>query len=212
MKALITILERPYLVVLIATLIAFLSLQIDVFYCLVLTGVIFTTSIIYTISQKKWSRLTSSILGYFAFLVLWIGFILFKGFYDELKPEVEIGDSDFYLNEILTSSNIKIPKDLKIISKLDTITYIGIEDEYDAECLYTGPSRLIIKLENNIISNKEFSKAKELVQYPTEVLNSDNFNLNDLKSVYIKDVEGRSVIYIAFNKDNSKLYYSAFYY
>ena len=58
---------------------------------------IFTISIIYTIIQKKWFRLTLSIIGYFVFLFLWIVFIMFIG---ALKPEIEIGDSNFYSTEI----------------------------------------------------------------------------------------------------------------
>ena len=87
-----------------------------------------------------------------------------------------------------------------------------MENEYNAECLYTGSKKIILELENNILAKKEFIKINELDAYPTKVLTQDNFNLNELKSVYKKESEGRHIIYIAFNKSYTKLYYSAFYY
>ena len=212
MKFIKTILDRPYLVILITAIIALVFPDIYILYSLGLIFVLFAISIVYTITQKKWLRLTLSILGYFVFFVLWTGFVLFKGVSDDLKPQIEIGDSKFYSNEILKSANLKIPNDLKIISKLDTIVYMGFEKEYDAECLYAGSKKLIIELENNIISNKDFRKVNQLEKYPTKVLNRDNFNLNEIKSVYKKEAEGRYILYIAIDKSYSKLYYSAFYF
>ena len=212
MKIIKTILDRPYLLILITGIIALVFPDRYILYSLGLICVLFAISIVYTIIQKKWLRLTLSILGYFLFFVLWIGFIIFQGVSDDLKPQIENGDSKFYSNEILKSSNLKIPNDFKIISKLDTIVYMGFENEYDAECLYAGSKKLIIELENNIISNKDFRKVNELVKYPTKVLTQDNFYLNELKSVYKKESEGRYIIYIAIDKSYSKLYYSAFYY
>jgi hypothetical protein len=59
---------------------------------------------------------------------------------------------------------------------------------------------------------KDFSKINQLEKYPTKVLNQQNFNLNELKSVYKKEMEGSYKIFIAINKTNSKIYYSAVYY
>ena len=212
MKIIKTILDRPYLVVLIAAIIALVFPDSYILYLVGLIFVLFAISIVYTIIQKKWLRLTLSILGYFLFIVLWMGFIFFKGMSDDLKPQIEIGDSKFYSKEILKSTNLKVPNDLKIISKLDTIVYMGLENEYDAECLYAGSKKIIIELENNIISNKDFRKVNELEKYPTKVLNRDNLKLNEIKSVYKKESEGSYIIYIAVDKSYSKLYYSAFYY
>jgi hypothetical protein len=215
MKIIKTILDRPYLVILITAIIALISPDKYILYSIGLVCVIFTISIVYTIIQKKWLRLTLSILGNFFFIILWIGFSLFNGFMDEfnddLRPQIEISNSKFYSNEILKSTNLKISNDLKIVSKLDTIVYMGLKPEYDAECLYVGPTKLIRGIENNINSNKEFCKVSQLEKYPTKVLTQDNFYLNELKSVYKKETGG-SIIYIAFNKSNSKIYYSAFYY
>lgn len=208
MKIIKTILDRPYIVILITAVILLFSSDSNISYVLGLICVIFTTSIIYTIIQKKWLRLLLSFFGYFVFLFFWLIFYMFL---NEIQPQIEIGDSKFYSNEILKSTNLMIPNKLKIISKLDTIVFMGIEDEYDAECLYRGPKKLIIELENNIISNKEFSKANELPNYPTKVLNHSNFNLNDLKAVYRKE-GGGGIINIAFDNSNSKMYYSAWYY
>ena len=102
MKFIKTILDRPYLVILITAIIALVFPDIYILYSLGLIFVLFAISIVYTITQKKWLRLTLSILGYFVFFVLWTGFVLFKGVSDDLKPQIEIGDSKFYSNEILT--------------------------------------------------------------------------------------------------------------
>jgi energy-coupling factor transporter transmembrane protein EcfT len=212
MKIIKTILDRPYLVIFIAFIIALVIPDSYSFYSLAMVCLIFITSIIYTIIEKKWLRLFLSFLGFFAFLLAWMSFIFLKGFNDELTPIVKIGDEKFYSNEILKSSDLRIPNGLKIISKLDSIIYVGIENEYDAECIYTGPSKLITELENDIISNKDFSKVDQLENYPTRVISQYNFNLKELKSVYKKESEGSFIIYFAFDKSNAKVYYSANYY
>ncbi len=210
MKIIKTILDRPFLVILITAIIALFSTERYILHSLGLICVLFSISIIYTIIQKNWSRLTLSFMAYFFFLFFWFVLLLFYSMVGG-GPQIAIGDSKFYSDEILQRTDLMVPNQLKLISKLDTIKYQGIESEYDAECLYRGPKKLIKELENKIISNKEFSKANELSKYPTKVLTHKNFNLNELKSVYVKQA-GMCTIYIAFNKSNSRLYYSAYYY
>jgi energy-coupling factor transporter transmembrane protein EcfT len=212
MKIIKSILDRPYLVLLIAALIALIFPTSYFVYSMVIIFVIFATSAIYTIVQKKWLRLILSVFGFLGFFMVWLGIIFFKGFSDELKPQIQIGDSKFYSNEIANSTNLNISNKFKLLSKLDTIVYMGLENEYDAECLYTGSTSSILELEKNISSQKEFSKIEELENYPTKVITMNNFNLKDIKSVYKKESEGSFKIYIAFDKNNSKFYYSAFYY
>jgi energy-coupling factor transporter transmembrane protein EcfT len=212
MEVIKSILNKPYLVVLLAAFIAIVTPNRYSFYSLAVIFTIFTVSIIYTIIQKKWLRLFLSFLGFFGFFIAWIGFIFIIGFSNDLKPEVEIGDAKFYKNEIKKSSNLKIFKELKLISKLDTIKYIGMGGDYDAECLYTGPRKLIIDLEEEVISQKEFNKVKEIEDTQTTNLKENNFNLKELKSLYKKESEGGCIIHIGFDKNNSKLYYSAYYY
>jgi energy-coupling factor transporter transmembrane protein EcfT len=212
MEVIKSILNKPYLVILFAILIALVTPNKYGFYSFAFIGIIFTFSIVYTIIQKKWLRLFLSFLGFFVFFIAWIALVIANGFSNDLKPEVEIGDAKFYKNEINKSSNLKIFPELKLISKLDTITKIGLGGDYRAECLYTGPSKLIIALEKEVISQKEFSKVKEIENIQTEILNEKNFDLNELKSVYKKESEGYCIIYIAFDKNYSKFYYSAIYY
>lgn len=183
-----------------------------VFYSIICIVIIFGVSIIYTIVQKKWLRLFFSILGYFAFFVSWAVILFFKGFSEELKLVKEIGDSKFYSQEILKTTKLEITDELKIISKLDTIVYVGIEDEYDAACLYEGPKKSIKELESAIISDKDFSQVDRLDNYPTNVINKQNFRLDDIKSIYRKESEGRFIVYVAFNKSRTKFYYDASYY
>jgi energy-coupling factor transporter transmembrane protein EcfT len=215
MKFVKKILDTPYLVMLITFIIALISPSKIFPYTLGFICVFFFISLIYIAIQKKWLRTIFSLIGYFFVFVFIILVMIFKEllFSDELyKPEIQIGDSKFYTNEILNSSNLKMPKELKIISKLDTIVFMGFENEYNAECIYYGPKKIISQLENNIILNKDFRKVNKLESYPTKVLNEDKFNINELKSVFKKESEGRYIINIAFNKSCTKLYYSAYYY
>jgi energy-coupling factor transporter transmembrane protein EcfT len=212
MKIIKTILDKPYLVILIAAIITLVSPNKYFLYSIGIISVVFSISIIYSIVQKKWLRLVLSCLSYIVFFILWMVFVFFKGYSDDVKPQIEISDSKFYANEILKSTNLKLPNGIKIIAKLDTIVYTGIENEYDAECLYVGTEKIMIELENSIISRKDFIKVSELEKYPTRVLTQNNFNLNELKSVYKKESEGSFIIFIAFDKSYSKFYYSALYY
>ncbi len=212
MKIIKSILDRPFLVILIALIIALIIPDKYSFYSLVLICLIFTVSIIYTIIEKKWLRLFLSFLGFFFFLLAWISFIFLKGFGEELKPVFQKGDEEFYKHEIEKSANLKILPELKILMKQDSIVYVGIEDEYDAECLYTGPSKLIVDLEKKLISQNDFVKVSQLDYYPTNIITEKNFKLVELKSVYKKVSEGDCIIYIAFDKKHSKFYYSAKYY
>ena len=212
MKIIKSIFDRPYLVILIAFLISIMPLKEYLFYSIISIVIIFGISIIYTIIQKKWLRLFFSILGYFAFFVSWAVILFFKGFSEELKPLKEIGDSKFYSQEILKTTKLRMTDELKIISKIDTIVYVGIEDEYDASCLYEGPKKSIKELESAIISDKEFSQVDRLDNYPTNVINKQNFRLDDIKSIYRKESEGRFIVYVAFNKSRTKFYYDASYY
>ena len=56
MKIIKTILDRPYLVILITAIIALVFPDIYILYSLGLIFVLFAISIVYTITQKKWLR------------------------------------------------------------------------------------------------------------------------------------------------------------
>lgn len=212
MKIIKTILDKPYLVILIAAIITLVSPNIFLLYSIGIIIAIFSISIIYFFVQKKWLRLLLSFLSYIMFFIIWIVFAFLKGYSDDLKPQIEIADSKFYATEILKSTNLDLPKGIRLIAKIDTIIYTGLENEYDAECLYVGTEKIMIELENNIISRKDFIRVSQLENYPTKVLTPNNFNLNELKSVYKYESDGRYIIFIAFNKSYSKFYYSAIHY
>jgi hypothetical protein len=89
---------------------------------------------------------------------------------------------------------------------------MGMENEYDAECLYKGTSSSINKFEKSIKSQKEFKQIKELDTYPSKVVSEKNFKLKDLKSVYVKESDGRYTVHVAFDKSQTKFYYKAYYY
>ena len=208
MKILKSIFERPYLITIIAFLIAVIEPGRYVLYSAWLIFTIFTifiASIIYAIIQKKWQRL---ILSFVSVLLLGITFGV-NMFLDNLNtifsPSKEIGDIKFYSKEIENSTGLKISKELKILSKTDTIVYKGFEREYHAECLYAGSSKIISELEKQIISKKEFIKVGQ-------TLISQNEKFSELKSIYRKGLDGSYSIYFVFNKNNTQFIYKAFYY
>jgi hypothetical protein len=86
MKIIKTILDRPYLLILIAAIITLVSPNKYFLYSIGIISVIFSISIIYSIVQKKWLRLALSFLSYIVFFILWIVFVFFKGYSDDIKP------------------------------------------------------------------------------------------------------------------------------
>ena len=208
MKILKFIFDRPYLVILIAFLIAFIrpgEYAFILLWSILIIFLIFIASIVNVIIQKKWQQLILSFCLTIFFVFTFIIINFFIELNEVFSPRIEIGDVKFYSKEIENSTGLKISKELNILSKIDTIVYIGFEREYDAECLYTGSSKIISELEKQIISKKEFSKVGQISI-------DQKIKFKDIKSIYTKESDGRYKIYIAFNKNNTKFYYNAFYY
>jgi hypothetical protein len=208
MKILKYIFDRPYLVILIAFLIAFIrpgEYAFILLWSILIIFLIFIASIVNVIIQKKWQQLILSFCLTIFFVFTFIIINFFIELNEVFSPRIEIGDVKFYSKEIENSTGLKISKELNILSKIDTIVYIGFEREYDAECLYTGSSKIISELEKQIISKKEFSKVGQISI-------DQKIKFKDIKSIYTKESDGRYKIYIAFNKNNTKFYYNAFYY
>jgi hypothetical protein len=209
MKILKYIFESPYLIILIAIILMVISPnEINLFVALIMF-LTYISSIIYIITQRKWRKLIISLIG--PFFIVAIIFYFFYEFANGLKPRSELGDSKFYTEEILRTSNLKIPKEFKFVSKIDTIVYIGMGGDFDSECLYTGSKISIKKLESQILSQKEFKKTEPILD-PSEILTEKNFKKNNLKSVYMKDVENSYTVYIAFDKYHSKIYFKSIHY
>ena len=208
MKILKYIFDRPYLIILNAFLIAFIKpggYDVYIFWLILIIILIFVASIVNVIIQKKWQHL---ILSFFLTIFFLFTFSIIKFFIvlnEVFSPRIEIGDAKYYSKEIEKSTGLKISKELKILSKLDTINYEGFEREYIAECLYAGSSKTIGELEKQIISKKEFSKVGQ-------ILISQNEKFIDVKSIYRKELDGSYTIYVAFNKNNTELLYRAIYY
>ena len=209
MKILKYLLESPYLIILISLILLGIA---PYEHSELLTGLmclVYICSIIYIIAQRKWRKLIISLIG--PFLIITITYFFFYGFGNNMNPEIELGDSEFYKEEILRTSNLKIPNNLKLLSKKDTILHIGIEGEYDAECLYTGRPKDIKKLESKIISQKEFKKIDPNQDFSDEI-SKIKLSLKDIKSVYTKHSEGSYIIYFAIDNLHSKIYYTAKHY
>jgi len=208
MKILKYIFDRPYLVILIAFLIAFIrpgEYAFILLWSILIIFLIFIASIVNVIIQKKWQQLILSFCMTIFFVFTFIIINFFIELNEVFSPRIEIGDVKFYSKEIENSTGLKISKELNILSKIDTIVYVGFEREYDAECLYTGSSKIISELEKQIISKKEFSKVGQISI-------DQKIKFKDIKSIYTKESDGRYKIYVAFNKNNTKFYYNAFYY
>jgi hypothetical protein len=208
MKILKYLFDRPYLVILIAFLIAFIrpgEYAFILLWSILIIFLIFIASIVNVIIQKKWQQLILSFCLTIFFVFTFIIINFFIELNEVFSPRIEIGDVKFYSKEIENSTGLKISKELNILSKIDTIVYVGFEREYDAECLYTGSSKIISELEKQIISKKEFSKVGQISI-------DQKIKFKDIKSIYTKESDGRYKIYVAFNKNNTKFYYNAFYY
>ena len=161
--------------------------------------------------QKKWIKLIVSTLLYIAFFCV-IVFIFSIWLIFDPENNSEIGDAVFYKKEIKYRTGVDVPQDFKLSAQIDTIHYMGMEGEYDAECLYYAPNSSISNFEKKIKSNSKFKKLEI-----TEALDSNSVRLNykdlDLKSFskcYVYDEVGRFTIKIALKKD--AIFYDAFYY
>ena len=220
MNLLKNILTRPILVILILILFwssfIFFNLNSSENFSRVsaiVSLLILLISLLFIGFQKKWVKLILSSLLYlisFAFIVLFLGLMMMTNYSPEIDSEV--GDTEFYKKEIKKRTGIEVPQDFKLIAKIDTIRYMGMEGEYDAECLYYAPSNSITNFEKKIKSNSKFKKLEI-----TEALNSGSDRLNfkdlDFKSFskwYVYDENGSFTIKIAIKKD--AIYYDAFYY
>lgn len=187
-----------------------------IFYSFTTILFIYIIYFIKNIINKKWIDFVLNFIGFIFIVVIFIIRLLYfnleSSFSSILNKNTEIGNFQFYRNEVFKRTNIEIEPNLKIISKIDTIYFSGFEKEYNAECLYSGSIKSIIEIENIIKSQEEFIKIDSLDEYPTSVIKEENFKANEIKSVYKKEMEGSYIIWIAFNKANSKFYYYGYYY
>lgn len=209
MKILKSIFGNPIWIILLVTIIAFAIPRQFILGKSIAICSLMGISLLVLIFNRQWLRLFLGFLGYCIFLV---GSIFFSMFDSMAEPNYEIGDRKFYDDEIHGATKVYVPKQLEIIAKIDTIVFMGIEGEYNAECLYSGNSSAIIKLEKQILLKKEFKKLKELDDFPTKVITKKNFNVNEFKSIYRKEEIGRYNIVLAFNKNHTRFYYKALYY
>lgn len=180
------------------------SILIILFICLLLSS-----SILLALFQGKWR------LALYSFLLqmgIFFGCYVLAGFLWLLCPGRDIGDADFYSNEIYNRTHLSIPKELKLISKIDTIGYGGIEHEYEAECLYQGPKHVIEALEDSLKVQPGISNNEGPIDLSKSVINLSQFKKKDIGSSYSMSSEGSYNIDIAFNKQKTKMYYSAYYY
>jgi energy-coupling factor transporter transmembrane protein EcfT len=197
------------MVIILASLIAILVPEEFVYYSVFMVCLAFIISIIIKIVKREWAKTFLSSMAFLFFFVIWAFFGLMAYL---SSPRITIADHEFYSNEISKTVGLIVPKELKLVSKLDTIVFMGMEGEYDAECLYSGPEKIILDLEQKIRRREGFVKVNELGNYPTSVIKTNNFSVNDIKSIYKKEDFGRYIIHVAVDKNSSKLYYSAMHY
>jgi hypothetical protein len=166
-------------------------------------------SLLLLIFNRQWVQL---ILGFLCYCIFFVSIIFLSIFDSIAEPNYSIGDKRFYREEIFKTSKVQIPDQLNLIAKIDTIFYGGMEGEYDAECLYSGNSKAIIKLEKHISSQKDFIKVEDLDEFPTKVITKNNFKLSDFNSIFRKENDGHYVVHIAFNRNHTRFYYKSWYY
>lgn len=207
-KKLTEYLSNPLIIIFIGFFLAYLLSPYNGFLSLV---ILFLLSLLIILFQQKWLKLLFSTVLYAIFFILWIIVGAFNDIQNDLY-HTKIGDASFYKNELKQSSNLEIPSEMDLIAKIDTIRYIGFEGEYDAECLYKGSKKVILKLQKAIESNKEFIKNDSINFERSDVVQKEKINNESFKYGYTKSIEGRCIINIAFNKTKTSLYYSAFYY
>jgi len=218
MKIVKNILEKPLLVILI--LILFWSLfiyfnlnSLENISRLSVIGslLILLFSLVLIGFQKKWIKLIVSSLLY---IVLFSVFAFFFLLWTISDPETnfEIGDSAFYKEEIKFRTGVDVPQDFKLSAQIDTIHYMGMEGEYDAECLYYAPSNSISNFEKKINSNPNFKKLEisEAFDSTSVRLNYKELDFKSFSKWYVYQEDGRFTITIAFKKD--AIFYDAFYY
>jgi hypothetical protein len=216
MNALKNILLKPLLVILIlfsfwSLLIYFNASENFIKISIIASLIIILVSLGLIGFQKKWIKLIFTLSLY---IVLFSVGTLFFAFWTIFDPETnsEIGDAVFYKQEIKRRTGVDVPNNFALTAKIDTIRYMGMEGEYDAECLYYAPSNSIRSFEKKIKSNPNF-KEHEM----SEAFDSTSVRLNykelDFKSFskwYVYQEDGRFTITIAFKKD--AIFYDAFYY
>ena len=205
--------EKPLIVILISLILAYISYNylsngLLILIPLFFISAMFLTSLIFIIRQKKWFKLVLSIIGFFLFFVIWVSFLFFRGL---AEPNIELGDNKFYTNEIAARTELKIPSNLQLVSKIDTIIYIGPGGEYHAECVYYGSKKIISKLKSSIDNNKSFKKDSNISDFQTIQISQKDFPLKDINAVYKQEIEGFCNIVVAFNESKTKIYYSAWY-
>ncbi len=216
MDVLKNILLKPLLVFLIlfsflSSLIYFNANQNFIKISIIVSLLILLISLILIGFQKKWIKLIFTLSLY---IVLFSVGTLFFAFWTIFDPETnsEIGDAFFYKQEITRRTGVDVPNNFTITAKIDTIRYMGMEGEYDAECLYSAPNNSIRSFENKIKSNPNFKKHEmsEAFDSTSVRLNYKELDFKSFSKWYVYEEDGRFTITIAFKKD--AIFYDAFYY
>ncbi len=219
MKFVKNILEKPLLVILILILfwslfIIFFDLNPDAYFSrisAIASLLILLLSLVLIGFQKKWIKLIFASLLYIVFFSV---ITLFFALWTLVDPETnsEIGDAEFYKKEIKSRTGVDVPQDFALSAKIDTIHYMGMEGEYDAECLYAAPIKSISNFEKKIKSNPNFNELKisEAFDSTSVRLNYKELDFNSFTKCYVYKEDGRFTITIAFKKN--AVYYDAFYY
>ena len=150
------------------------------------------------------------ITGY-KLIILFLG----SGFFASLSTEpsfnnFEIGDKEFYQNEIHKTTGIYMPTKLLIRAKLDTIFYAGMEGEYDAECIFRGTEKDIKLFTSQLIQNKGFVFLNNYQAQQFNFQSKLKINSQKYKTWFYKMEDGKYDIYIGLS--SNEMYYKAWYY
>ena len=216
MNALKNILLKPLLVILIlfsfwSLLIYFNASQNFIKISIISSLIIILVSLGLIGFQKKWIKLILSTLVYIVFFCVIVFIFSIWLIFD---PEInsEIGDAVFYKQEIKSRTGFDVPNNFTLTAKIDTIHYMGMEGEYDAECLYSAPNNSIRSFEKKIKSNPNFKELEisEAFDSTSIRLNYKELDFKSFSKCYVYEEDGRFTITIIFKKD--AIFYDAFYY
>jgi energy-coupling factor transporter transmembrane protein EcfT len=202
----------------------FLILLIPVFYFLnpfvaaaIFAGLYSIIQLLIYIYKTNWIKV--SLYVFITGIIFIINWIVFQIYFGAAIDNYDIGNDNWYKDEIKTMTKLDLTDETKIIYRIDTIRYRGIEGEYTAECLIVGPSTKLKEYAKILINDSTFSKTTESGKnYSSNqndnygTINKSKFDKETIITSFTKHVEGRYYLSIAFNQKYTKMIYNASYY
>lgn len=193
------------------TILIYNKFDFNILYYQYFISCLFIFSLIIILKAEGWLKfILKAIMYSIVSLVIFI-FLVIAEF---VKPNYTITDEQFYRNEIFYTTKIDLSNTLSIEEKIDTIKYFGIEEEYDAECIFRGPKKEISLLKKEIEKSHNYIKEKEAIDldkmFDISLPQKSTLNFQNKMNWYRLEKEGSYRVYIAFN--GNKMFYHSIHY